>query len=349
VAALMSPWNAPLALASMRLATCIAFGNSCVLKPSEYAPLQIHRLVELMHDAGLPEGVVNLVNGRGAVTGAALIGHPGIDMIGFTGGTDTARGIMASAGARLKPVIMELGGKSAAIVTANADFDQALDGVLQGIYANNGQQCLAGSRILLQRSIADRFIAAFVARSEAIRIGDPLLGSTEMGPLANAPHRARVLGFADIALQDGAALLTGGGRSQAHDRGYFVQPTAVLTRDNRARINQEEIFGPFATLQLFDTLDEAIAIANDSSFGLVAYIWSEDVREILRCSREIRAGTIWANTPVMREVRAPFGGYKESGIGRDGMTSSADFFTEWKTTSMPYAPLPIAKMGAAVD
>ncbi len=346
VGALISPWNAPLALASMRVATCIAFGNTCVLKPSEFAPLQIHRMVELFHEAGLPPGVVNLVNGRGGVTGAALTGHSDIDMIGFTGGTETARAILATAGANLKPSIMELGGKSASIVTANADLDQALDGVLNGIYGGNGQQCLAGSRILVQRSIAPAFIERFVERTRAMRIGDPLLAETELGPLANAPHRARVLGFVDVARADGAELLTGGKPAEAFERGYFVEPTAVLTRDNKARINQEEIFGPFASLQTFDTVDEAIAIANDSVFGLVAYVWSNDIYEIQRCSRGIRAGTVWVNTPVFREVRAPFGGYKQSGIGRDGMTSSAEFFTELKTTSIPYDPVTMPRLGA---
>ena len=346
VGALISPWNAPLALASMRVATCIAFGNTCVLKPSEFAPLQIHRMVELFHEAGLPPGVVNLVNGRGGTTGAALTGHADIDMIGFTGGTETARAIMAAAGANLKPGIMELGGKSASIVTAHADLDQALDGVMLGIYGGNGQQCMAGSRILLQRGIADAFLERFVARSQAMRIGDPLRAETELGPLANAPHRARVLGFVDVAKADGAELLTGGAPAPGFDRGYFVQPTAVLTRDNHARINQEEIFGPFAAIQTFDTIDEAIAIANDSVFGLAAYVWSNDIYEIQRCSRGIRAGTIWVNTPVFREVRAPFGGYKQSGIGRDGMTSSAEFFTELKTVSIPYEPLALPRLGA---
>lgn len=346
VAALVAPWNAPLALASMRVATCIAFGNSCVLKPSEFAPLQIHRMVELMHEAGLPAGVVNVVNGRGSVTGQALTAHPDIDMIGFTGGTETARAIMTQAARTLTPTIMELGGKSASIVTEAADLDHALDGVLQGIYGGNGQQCLAGSRILLQRSVAGRFIDRFVARTEAMKIGDPLVAETELGPLANAPHRDRVLSFARIAHDSGEKILTGGGPARAFERGYFVEPTVVLTTDNMSHINQEEIFGPFATIQVFDTLDEAIALANQSRFGLVAYIWSEDVREVHRCSRDIRAGTIWANTQVFREVRAPFGGVRESGHGRDGMTSSADFFTELKTTSIPYEKLDIPALGA---
>jgi len=345
VAALIAPWNAPLALASMRVATCIAFGNTCVLKPSEFSPLQIHRMVELFHEAGLPPGVVNLVNGRGSTTGAALVNHTGIDMIGFTGGTETGRRIMSDAGRNLTPVILELGGKSASIVFESSDLERAMDGVLQSIYAGNGQQCLAGSRILVQRSIADDFVAEFAQRASRLKIGDPLLADTELGPLANLPHRERVLGYVDVAREDGARLLTGGRPASDFEHGYFVEPTAVLVKDNRARVAQEEIFGPFAALQTFETVDEAIGIANDSVFGLVAYVWSDDLYEVQRCSRDIRAGTVWVNTPMIRELRAPFGGFAESGIGRDGMASSADFFTEYKTTMIPVEPVPIAPLG----
>ncbi|KQN00665.1 aldehyde dehydrogenase [Sphingobium sp. Leaf26] len=345
VGAMIAPWNAPLALASMRVATCIAFGNTCLLKPSEHTPLSIFRMVELMHEAGLPKGVVNLVNGRGHVTGEAMIRHDGIDMIGFTGGSETGRRIMATAGANLKPAILELGGKSAAIVCADADLDQALDGALLGIYSNNGQQCLAGSRILVQRSVADKFIADFVARAKTIRIGDPMSTRTEIGPLAFAAHRDRVLSFLDVAESDGAELLTGGGRPDGLDKGYYIDPIAVLAPTNAARICQEEVFGPFATFVIFDEIEDAIRIANDSAFGLVAYVWTGSVANAMRCSRGIRAGTIWINTPMMRELRAPFGGFRESGIGRDGARSSADFFTEMKTTSIPIEPLNLNRLG----
>jgi acyl-CoA reductase-like NAD-dependent aldehyde dehydrogenase len=345
VAALISPWNAPLALSSMRIATCIAFGNTCVLKPSEYTPQSVFRMVELMHEAGLPEGVVNLVNGRGQVTGAALVDHSEIDMVGFTGGTTTGRAIMAAAGRRLKPTISELGGKSAAIVCADADFDRAIDGTLAGIYASNGQQCLGGSRILVERSIADRFIAEFVSRTRRIRLGDPCDPGTEMGPLAFAAHRDRVLSYLDIARADGAEVLCGGDRPAHLAKGYYVEPIAVLAKSNESRVCQEEIFGPFASFLIFDTLDDAIATANASDFGLVAYAWTSSLVTAMRCSREIRAGTIWINTPMMRELRAPFGGLRDSGTGRDGATSSADFFTELKTTSIPLTDIALPQFG----
>lgn len=347
VGALIAPWNAPLALGSMRLATCIAFGNTAVIKPSEFTPQSITRMVEIMHEAGLPKGVVNVVNGRGDVTGRSLVEHPGIDMVAFTGGTGTGRSIMSTAGCNLKPAITELGGKSAAIVTESADFDRTINGTLAAIYASNGQQCLGGSRILVQRSIADRFIAEFVRRTEAIRIGDPCDPNTEMGPLAYAAHHDRVLSYIDIAKAEGSELLTGGDRPDGFATGYYVRPIAMLAKDNGSRVCQEEIFGPFATFLIYDTLDEAIEIANASPFGLVAYVWTGDLAQAMRCSKEIRAGTIWVNTPMMRELRAPFGGYGDSGVGRDGATSSADFFTQLKTTSIPLTDTPILPFGAS--
>ena len=345
VGALIAPWNAPIALASMRVATCIAFGNTCVLKPSEYTPLSMLRMVELFHEAGLPGGVVNLVNGRGSVTGVALVSHPGIDMVGFTGGTHTGAAIMSAAGKHLKPCILELGGKSANIIHPSADLDRALDGALGGIYSNNGQQCLAGSRILVHRSIADDFIARFVERTRRIRIGDPMDPATEVGPLAFEAHMQRVLSYVEVARADGATVLTGGRRAPGFGRGYFVEPTAVLAPGNQSRVCQEEIFGPFATFLVYDTLEEALAIANDSPFGLVAYVWANDLDVVMRASRDLRAGTVWVNTTMVRELRAPFGGYKQSGVGRDGATSSVEFFTELKTTTIPIDPAPLPRFG----
>ena len=345
VGAMMAPWNAPIPLASMRVATCIAFGNTCVLKPSEYTPHSVQRLVEIFHEAGLPPGVVNLVNGRGPVTGTALVTHPEVDMVGFTGGSETGKIIMSEAGKSLKPVLLELGGKSANIVHESADLDRALDGALVGIFSSNGQQCLAGSRILVQRSIADEFIERFVERAKRLRIGDPLSPETEIGPLCYESHMNRVLSYADLAREEGAKILLGGGRPEGMEQGWFVEPTAVLADDNSARICQEEIFGPFATFLVFDELDEALRIANDSQFGLVAYLWAQDLNVTMRATRELRTGTIWVNTPIYRELRAPFGGYKQSGIGRDGANGSLDFFTETKTVSIPLTDFPLLKMG----
>ena len=284
VGAMMAPWNAPIPLASMRVATCIAFGNTCVLKPSEYTPHSMQRMVEIFHEAGLPPGVVNLVNGRGPVTGTALVNHPDVDMVGFTGGSgDRQDHHVRGRGKSLKPVLLELGGKSANIVHESADLDRALDGALIGIFSSNGQQCLAGSRILLQRSIAGEFIERFVERAKRLRIGDPLNAETEIGPLCYENHMNRVLSYADLAREEGAKLLLGGGRPQGFEQGWFVEPTAVLAGDNSLRICQEEIFGPFATFLEFEDMDEALRIANDSQFGLVAYLWAQDLNVTNAC------------------------------------------------------------------
>ena len=303
----------------------------------------MRRMVEVFHEAGLPPGVASLpgVNGRGAVTGNALVSHPDIDMIGFTGGTTTGRMIASTAGRNLKPIALELGGKSANIITESADLDRALDGALAGIFGNNGQQCLAGSRILVQRSVADRFIEQFVERARRIRLGDPMQASTEIGPLAFRQHMDRVLSYVEVAKADGAKLPDGRTAPPSpHAAGSSSRPPCwrPTTMHASARKN---LSGRSATFLTFDTLDEAIAISNASKFGLVNYVWSEDLKTVMRCSRDIRAGTVWVNTPMMRELRAPFGGFKESGIGRDGPTSSADFCTELKATIIPIDGAPM--------
>ncbi|MEP6970811.1 MAG: aldehyde dehydrogenase [Betaproteobacteria bacterium] len=334
VAALLGPWNAPLALTSMKIAAAIAFGNSCVAKPSEVTPLAVARLMVLLREAGLPDGVVNLVNGRGPITGAALVAHPQIDLVSFTGGTTTGRAISEAAGRGLKPLSLELGGKSACIVFDSADLDRALDGALTGIFSNNGQQCLAGSRILLQSGIAERFLERFVERAKALRIGDPMQPDTQIGPLAFEGHLERVLGYVDVARADGCKLLAGGRRVDALRPGCYFEPTVVLAPSNAARVCREEIFGPFATFQIFDTAEQAVAIANDSDFGLVAYVWSDHLPTVQQCTRGIRAGVVWVNTPMARELRAPFGGVKDSGYGREGGLSSMQFYTFEKTISL---------------
>ena len=346
VCAGITPFNFPVMVPLWMFPVSIACGNTFILKPSEKVPSASLRMAELFHEAGLPPGVVNLVNGRGSVTGVSLVSHPGIDMVGFTGGTHTGAAIMAAAGKHLKPCILELGGKSANIIHPSADLDRALDGALGGIYSNNGQQCLAGSRILVQRAIAEEFIARFVERARRIRIGDPMDPATEVGPLAFKEHMQRVLSYVDVAHADGAALLTGGRRAPGFERGYYIEPTAVLATGNHNRVCQEEIFGPFATFLVYDTLDEAIAIANDSPFGLVAYVWANDLDVVMRASRGLRAGTVWINTTMVRELRAPFGGYKQSGVGRDGASSSVEFFTEQKTTTIPIDPAPLPRFGS---
>jgi acyl-CoA reductase-like NAD-dependent aldehyde dehydrogenase len=346
VAVLISPWNAPLILASMKMAAALALGNCVIVKPSEYAPLATLRLGEIANSAGLPAGVLQVVCGTGAETGHALVAHPGVDVIGFIGGTETGKRIMATAAGTLKKVGLELGGKSANIVLASANFDNAVDGSLLGIYAGNGEQCLAGSRILVEDSIADRFIEAFVARTAALKVGDPFAADSEIGPLAFKAHYDRVLGFADqVADHPGYHLLTGGGRAAGFDRGYYFQPTVVEAASNELPLCQDEIFGPFAVIQRVHNLDDALRRANQSDFGLVSYIWSDDLPSVMRARRELRAGTVWVNTAMARDLRAPFGGFKQSGIGRDGLPGSIELFTEEKTTMIPQEPVALPKLG----
>lgn len=349
VGAVIAPWNAPLALASMKMAACLALGNSCILKPSENTPLALTRMVELLNAHVLPEGVLQIVHGHGADIGAALVGHPGVNAVGFIGGTGTGKRIMASAAQNLTKVGLELGGKSANIICESADLERAIDGALVSIFANNGQQCLAGSRILVQRSIADRFIPAFTERAANLRLGDPFDPATELGPIAFKAHMDRILGYADAARADGDAVLTGGRRADGFGDGFYMEPTVVQARSNATRVCQEEIFGPFAALLTFDTLEEAIAIANDSPFGLVGYIWSDHLPTVMHLSDALETGTIWVNTTMVRDLRAPFGGVKQSGIGRDGLPGSLELFWEEKSIMLPKVPVRLPRIGLGVS
>jgi acyl-CoA reductase-like NAD-dependent aldehyde dehydrogenase len=344
VTGLIAPWNAPLALATMKVAGAIAFGNSCVLKPSELTPLPFLPLMEILHEAGLPDGVVNLVNGRGPVTGQALVAHPDVDVIAFTGGTATGRLIGEAAGKGLKRVVTELGGKSANIVCADADLARAVDAAVLAGFSNNGQQCLAGTRLLLQRSIAAEFVDAFLERVRALRIGPPAAAATEIGPLISAAQLERVEGYARIARAEGDEILAGGAPVDLGG-GYFFQPTVVRAASNEQRVCREEIFGPFVSVLEFDDFDEALAIANDSEFGLVAYVWTGSLAQAMRAAEELRTGVVWINTPLFRELRAPFGGFKHSGVGRDGGDWSRSLFTEAKTVSIPRREFPLARLG----
>lgn len=334
VAALISPWNAPLALASTKIAAALAFGNTCVVKTAETTPLAVARFMELLSEAGVPPGVVNMVNGRGQVTGDALVRHPLVRVVSFTGGTATGRAIAAAASPALKRVDLELGGKSANIITESAVIDDALDGALTSIFTNNGQQCFAGSRILLHRSIAGAFIRRFVERARKIRVGDPLDPTTEVGPLSNEAHYQRVMSYVDIAKSDGAELLCGGRRPPGLDNGYYLQPTAILVPSNDTRVCREEIFGPFAAIQIYDEFEEALTIANDSDYGLVCYLWSNDLQQVNRAAHAIEAGVVLVNTPMVLDLRFPFGGYKDSGVGREGINGFRHFYTEEKTVTI---------------
>lgn len=344
VGLVISPWNAPLILAGMKIAACLISGNSCIVKPSEYTPLSQLRMVEIIIEAGVPAQVIHLLNGTGAVTGAALTLHPDIDAINFVGGTETGKRIMKSAADGLKKISLELGGKSANVIIDDCDIDAAIDGSLLGIFAGNGEQCLAGSRILIQSSIYDEVVEKMVERTKNLRIGDPF-EDVEIGPLAFKTHHNRVLDFTTKAVNDGDEILCGGGVPDAAEAGYFFEPVMACAKSNSARICQEEIFGPFAALVKFDTLEEAIEMANDSDYGLVSYVWTQDIDNMMQFSQQVRAGTVWVNTAMSRDLRAPFGGYKLSGLGRDGLEESIHLFTEEKTVMIPAQKLAFPKLG----
>ncbi len=334
VAAQFSPWNMPVGIALLKVAAAISVGNSVVLKPSEQAPIAVWRAIELLHEAGLPPGVVNLINGRGPVTGAALASSDDIDCASFTGGGLAGRAVAQAAAARYLPCVLELGGKSAFVVFEDADLDTALEAALCSIYGNNGQACLAGSRILVQASVADDFIERFLARVKQMRVGDPFDPAMDMGPLASEKHMAHVLGFVDRAAADKDVILHGGGRREDLGAGYFVDPIVAYCNDPEHTIAQEEVFGPFATFMRFNSEEDAFQIANATRYGLVAYLWSRDHQRVMRGYQALRAGTILVNSGMLTELNAPFGGVGDSGAGSEGGDFSLRFYSQEKTVVM---------------
>ncbi len=330
VAAAIVPWNAPLSLALYKLAPALASGNAVVMKPSELAPLPILRLMSLVAEAGFPPGVVNCVFGDGAQTGAALIDHPGIDVVAFTGGSATGRKVAEAAGRNLKRVSLELGGKSANVVFADADLDAAAGQAAVGCFINTGQQCIAGSRVLVQESVHDAFLEKLLASARNFAVGDPVQPTTQMGPLINEPSLERVLGFVDEARADADVALGGERLGGDLADGYFVAPTVVTNVRNDMRIAREEVFGPVISVITFRDETEAIAIANDTPYGLAGGVWTNDLSRAHRVARQIQAGTVWVNSWLAVNPQTPFGGYKASGIGREGGREALDTYTQIK-------------------
>ncbi|MGH2783919.1 MAG: aldehyde dehydrogenase family protein [Actinomycetota bacterium] len=330
VAAAIVPWNSSMWLAAWKLAPALACGNAVVMKPSELAPLAALRLMDLIAEAGFPPGVVNCVLGDGAKTGNALVNHPGIDVIAFTGGTATGRSIAEAAGRNLKRVLLELGGKSANIVFADADLDAAAMQACVGITVNTGQMCLAGSRLLVEESIHDELIHKVTAAAQAFVVGDPLQPATQMGPLISERAVERVLGFVDEARTEAEVALDGGRLGGDLADGFFVGPTVVGRVRNDMRIAREEIFGPVLSVIPFRDETEAVSIANDTPFGLAGGVWTNDLSRGHRVARQIRAGTVWVNSWMAVNPQAPFGGFKSSGLGREGGREGLDVYLETK-------------------
>lgn len=345
VVGLYAPWNMPMGIAAIKLAAALAAGNSCVIKPSEQTPLSMLKLAQLMIDAGLPPGCVNVINGRGVGAGAALAAHRDVAAISFTGGGAAGAQIAQVASARFAPVTMELGGKSPTLVFADADYDAALDGALLSAFSNSGQACLAGSRVLVARTVADRFIADFVARTEAITLAEPMSEACEMGPMSSQRHLAHVETLTQKALDQGAQLLCGADRPVGFDKGYYFRPAVLQVDDPANTAFQTEVFGPVATIMTFDTPEEALALAQDSAYGLAAYVWTGSISRAMELSKTLKAGSVLINTAFQRELNAPFGGYKASGIGREGGPGSYAFYTQEKTILISDDPAKSPKLG----
>jgi betaine-aldehyde dehydrogenase len=334
------PWNYPLLMAAWKLAPGLAAGNCCILKVAEATPMTAIRLFELIEQAGFPTGVAQLLMGPGATVGHRLAAAQHVDKVAFTGGTVTGRKIMAAATGNVKKVTLELGGKSPCVVFADADFDVALEHAMFAIFAGQGEVCSAGSRLILERKLADRFLPRLAEASSKIIVGDGADPKTEMGPLITPQHMERVLGYIDAGKSEGAEIICGGGRlmDQGRDRGNFVAPTVFVKTNPKMKIVQEEIFGPVLVVQLFDTEDEAVKLANDTEYGLAGGVFTSDAGKGMRFLKRLRAGITWMNTyhPTFNE--APWGGYKHSGIGRELGTYGLDAYLETKQINVALTP-----------
>ena len=331
VVAAITPWNSPLMLAAWKLAPALAAGNTVVWKPSEFASVSALEFGELFEKAGFPPGVVNIVTGFGGEVGEALVTHPGVGKVAFTGGDRTGESVYQMAARSIKPVTLELGGKSANIVFEDASLDNAVKGVVSGIFAASGQTCIAGSRALIHRSIHDQFVQRLVDFARSARMGDPLEEQTQVGPITTRPQYKKVLDYIEIAKGEGARCLLGGGPARRPEcgQGWFVEPTIFADVKPDMRIAQEEVFGPVLSIIPFDDDDEAVAIANGTMFGLAAGAWTQSISRALAMSERLEAGTVWINTYRAVSYLSPFGGYKRSGIGREnGLTAIRAYLRE---------------------
>jgi aminomuconate-semialdehyde/2-hydroxymuconate-6-semialdehyde dehydrogenase len=333
VAGCISPWNLPLYLFTWKIAPALAAGNTVVAKPSEITPMTAYLFSKLCQEAGLPEGVLNIVHGLGPKVGQAIVEHPDIPVISFTGGTSTGKTLAATAAPMFKKLSLELGGKNPNIVFADCDFEQAVATTVHSSFSNQGEICLCGSRIFVERAIYSKFVDALVERTNKLLVGDPLEAATRVGALVSEVHMQKVLSYIDLARSEGGKILTGGERVHLEGRcreGYFVSPTIIEGLDAYCRTNQEEIFGPVVTVMPFDTEEEVLTWANSTAYGLSATVWTENLKRAHRMAQTLKSGIVWVNCWLLRDLRTPFGGMKGSGVGREGGWEALRFFTEPK-------------------
>lgn len=333
VAGCISPWNLPLYLFTWKIAPALAAGNTVVAKPSEVTPMTAFLFSKICIEAGLPNGVLNIVHGLGAKVGQAITEHPDIPIISFTGGTQTGKQIARTAAPMFKKLSLELGGKNPNIIFADCDFDKALATTVQSSFANQGQICLCGSRIFVERSIYQKFLEEFVSKVKALKVGDPSLKESKLGAVVSEPHIEKVLDYIALAKKEGGEVVAGGRRVTVEgkcENGYFLEPTVITGLPHNCRTNQEEIFGPVVTIMPFDSEEEVIDFANSTPYGLSATIWTENLKRAHRVGALIKSGIIWVNCWLVRDLRTPFGGMKQSGVGREGGLEALRFFTEPK-------------------
>jgi len=334
----ISPWNLPLYLFTWKIAPAIAAGNTVVAKPSEVTPMTAYLLGEICNEAGLPAGVLNIVHGTGPSAGQAIVEHPNIKAISFTGGTKTGEHIARTAAPMFKKLSLELGGKNPNLIFADCDYKKMLEITVRSSFANQGQICLCGSRIFVEQSIYEKFKKDFVAKVQQLKIGDPFDATTNIGALVSQAHMKKVQSYIALAAEEGGKILSGGKQVKVEglELGYYLEPTIIEVFDNQCRVNQEEIFGPVVTLMPFKTEEEALNMANSVKYGLSATLWTTDLNRTMRLSKQLEAGIVWVNTWLNRDLRTPFGGMKDSGVGREGGFEALRFFTEAKNVCIKY-------------
>ena len=334
----ISPWNLPLYLFTWKIAPALAAGNCVVAKPSEVTPMTASLLGEICNEAGLPKGVLNIVHGLGTTTGQAIIEHPNIKAISFTGGTATGAHIAKVAAPMFKKLSLELGGKNPNIIFADCDYEDMLNTTVRSSFANQGQICLCGSRIFIEASIYEKFKVDFVEKVKELKVGHPSNAETNIGALVSKSHLEKVISYIDVAKDEGGKILCGGNKVQVEgfENGYYLQPTVIEVPTDECRVNQEEIFGPVVTIMLFNTEEEVLNMANKVKYGLSATLWTNNLKRTMRMSQQIQAGIVWVNTWMMRDLRTPFGGVKASGVGREGGFEALRFFTEPKNVCIKF-------------